>query len=210
MELGHVAAVSRIIDSRTVLLRHANWSPINGRRGQIEKDVRAVDVSPENDWSEVRVWYAPIADLGTTRWPVNGFIYNEKPRKNERLTVLASAETATRRAPLMARTEPRGARLAAVSARTSSRVSYPNRAPRRLRRRGARPGRALPPALRERLRPAPRPRAWREATATRSAGSSPRGCADPRGASGPGCRNQSVRMIAEKSSPPLPAAAKAS
>ncbi|MBF5090600.1 CHAP domain-containing protein [Novosphingobium sp. NBM11] len=107
MELGHVAAVSRIIDSRTVLLRHANWSPINGRRGQIEKDVRAVDVSPENDWSEVRVWYAPIADLGTTRWPVNGFIYNEKPRKNERLTVLASAETATpARAPLMARTEP--------------------------------------------------------------------------------------------------------
>lgn len=107
MELGHVAAVSRIIDSRTVLLRHANWSPINGRRGQIEKDVRAVDVSPENDWSEVRVWYAPIADLGTTRWPVNGFIYNEKPRKNERLTVLASADTVTpARAPLMARTEP--------------------------------------------------------------------------------------------------------
>lgn len=107
MELGHVAAVSRIIDSRTVLLRHANWSPINGRRGQIEKDVRAVDVSPENDWSEVRVWYAPIADLGTTRWPVNGFIYNEKPRKNERLTVLASASAATpARAPLMARAEP--------------------------------------------------------------------------------------------------------
>ncbi|RQW42588.1 CHAP domain-containing protein [Novosphingobium sp. LASN5T] len=111
MELGHVAAVSRIIDSRTVLLRHANWSPINGRRGQIEKDVRAVDVSPENDWSEVRVWYAPIADLGTTRWPVNGFIYNEKPRKNERLTVLASAGAAApARVPLMARAEPaRGA-----------------------------------------------------------------------------------------------------
>lgn len=107
MELGHVAAVSRIIDSRTVLLRHANWSPINGRRGQIEKDVRAVDVSPENDWSEVRVWYAPIADLGTTRWPVNGFIYNEKPRKNERLTVLASAgEASPMRAPLVARSEP--------------------------------------------------------------------------------------------------------
>ena len=107
MELGHVAAVSRIIDSRTVLLRHANWSPINGRRGQIEKDVRAVDVSPENDWSEVRVWYAPIADLGTTRWPVNGFIYNEKPRKNERLTVLASAgEASPVRVPLVARTEP--------------------------------------------------------------------------------------------------------
>lgn len=76
MELGHVAAVSRVVDARTVLLRHANWSPIAGRRGWIEDDVRAVDVSPDNDWSAVRVWYAPLGDLGTTSWPVNGFIYN--------------------------------------------------------------------------------------------------------------------------------------
>jgi surface antigen len=75
MTLGHVAAVSRIIDERTVLLRHANWSPINGRRGQIENDVAAVDVSPDNDWSEVRVWFDPIQNLGTTHWPVQGFIY---------------------------------------------------------------------------------------------------------------------------------------
>ena len=79
MTLGHVAAVSKIVDSRTVLLRHANWSEIDGRRGQIEDDVRAVDVSPNNDWSEVRVWYAPSGALGTTHWPVAGFIYNEKP-----------------------------------------------------------------------------------------------------------------------------------
>jgi surface antigen len=92
MELGHVAAVSRVIDSRTVLLRHANWSPIDGRRGQIEDNVRAVDVSEANDWSQVRVWYAPIGNLGTTAWPVNGFIYPEKPGKRERLTVLASAD----------------------------------------------------------------------------------------------------------------------
>ena len=76
--LGNVAAVSRIIDSRTVLIRHANWSPINGRRGQIEDDVRAIDVSPANDWSEVRVWFAPIHALGTTHWPLNGFIYPDK------------------------------------------------------------------------------------------------------------------------------------
>ncbi|MEP7222168.1 MAG: CHAP domain-containing protein [Novosphingobium sp.] len=79
MELGHVAEVSRLVDSRTVLLRHANWSLINGSRGQIENDVRAVDVSPANDWSEVRVWFDPIQDLGTTHWPVQGFIYPEKP-----------------------------------------------------------------------------------------------------------------------------------
>jgi len=75
MRLGHVAAVSRVIDSRTVLLRHANWSPIDGRRGQIEDNVEAVDVSPDNDWSQVRVWYAPIQGLGSTAWPVAGFIY---------------------------------------------------------------------------------------------------------------------------------------
>lgn len=78
MRLGHVAAVSRVIDSRTVLIRHANWSPINGRRGQIEDDVRAIDVSPDNDWSEVRVWFAPNQALGGTHWPVHGFIYNRK------------------------------------------------------------------------------------------------------------------------------------
>jgi surface antigen len=78
MRLGHVAAVSRVIDSRTVLLRHANWSPIDGHRGQIEDNVEAVDVSPNNDWSEVRVWYAPIHDLGTTAWPVAGFIYPDR------------------------------------------------------------------------------------------------------------------------------------
>ena len=78
MRLGHVAAVSRVIDSRTVLLRHANWSLIGGRRGQIEDDVRAIDVSPANDWSEVRVWFAPIEGLGTTHWPLNGFIYPDK------------------------------------------------------------------------------------------------------------------------------------
>lgn len=78
MLLGHVAAVSRIIDSRTVLLSHSNWSPINGRRGQVEQDVKAIDVSPNNDWSSVRVWYDPMQGLGKTVWPVHGFIYSER------------------------------------------------------------------------------------------------------------------------------------
>lgn len=94
MQLGHVAAISRVIDARTVLLRHSNWSLIDGRRGQPEDDVRAVDVSPGNDWSEVRVWYAPLGGLGTTHWPLEGFIYNRKPLPNERTTVLASAAAA--------------------------------------------------------------------------------------------------------------------
>ena len=82
--LGHVAAVSRIIDDRTILIRHANWSLIDGRRGQIEDNVRAVDVSPGNDWSEVRMWYAPIHALGGSHWPVQGFIYQGRAPETSR------------------------------------------------------------------------------------------------------------------------------
>lgn len=75
MVLGHVAAVSKVIDDRTVLVTHANWSLINGRRGQVERNVEVRDVSDAGDWSRVRVWYAPLGGLGTTEWPVEGFIY---------------------------------------------------------------------------------------------------------------------------------------
>jgi surface antigen len=71
MRLGHVAMVSRIITDREVLLTHANWS----RRGGVEANVRAIDVSPAGDWSEVKVWYAPNGGLGTSSYPVRGFIY---------------------------------------------------------------------------------------------------------------------------------------
>ena len=75
--LGHVAAVSKVVDSRTVLLRHANWSEMNGRRGQKEDNVLAVDVSPANDWSEVRIWHGPSQQLGSRHWPLFGFIYKD-------------------------------------------------------------------------------------------------------------------------------------
>ena len=84
MRLGHVAYVSEVIDSRTVRLTHANWSEINGKRGQIERNVPAIDVSPNNDWSQVRVWYHPIQAPGRTHWPLHGFIYPEaKPRLDQ-------------------------------------------------------------------------------------------------------------------------------
>src|SRR3546814_9450343 len=63
MRLGHVAMVSKIVSDREVLLTHANWS----RPGRVETDVRAVDVSPAGDWSEVKVWYGPIGDRKSTR-----------------------------------------------------------------------------------------------------------------------------------------------
>lgn len=75
MPYGHVAVVKKIVGEREILIDHANWSPIHGRRGQIERDARVVDVSDAGDWSAVRVWYAPIGDLGRRVNPVQGFIY---------------------------------------------------------------------------------------------------------------------------------------
>lgn len=115
MTLGHVAAVSRVIDSRTILLRHSNWSPINGRRGQIEDNVKAIDVSPGNDWSEVRVWYHPIQGLGKTPWPVHGFIYNGKGRVAEPVKRSLAPTRVARAAPV----QPAVRAETAVRAKTS-------------------------------------------------------------------------------------------
>ena len=72
MRAGHVAMVHRIVDARHVLLDHANWS----RPGMIEHSAMAEDVSPRGDWSQVRVWFAPIGALGTRVAPTYGFIYS--------------------------------------------------------------------------------------------------------------------------------------
>lgn len=75
MVLGHVAVVSRVLDERRVLIRHANWST----PGAIEEDVLAIDVSDAGDWSEVRVWHSPTGQMGARTNPTFGFIYPDKP-----------------------------------------------------------------------------------------------------------------------------------
>jgi hypothetical protein len=57
------------------MVTHANWSRQNGERGHAEQDVTLTDVSPDNDWSEVRVWYRDMDGLGSTTYPLYGFIY---------------------------------------------------------------------------------------------------------------------------------------
>lgn len=70
MRVGHVAMVSRVVSDREVLLTHANWS----RRGGVERDVRAIDVSDAGDWSRVKVWFQ--GSMGMTAHPARGFIYS--------------------------------------------------------------------------------------------------------------------------------------
>jgi CHAP domain len=74
MPMGHVAMVSKVISDREILLTHANWS----HPGGIERNVRAIDVSANGDWSRVKIWFAPIGDLGTTAYPAYGFIMPNK------------------------------------------------------------------------------------------------------------------------------------
>ncbi|WP_341923533.1 CHAP domain-containing protein [Peiella sedimenti] len=76
MTRGHVAVVSQVMTERVVQVTHANWG---GSRGRIERDVTMVDVSPEGDWSQVKVWHNPTGDLGTTVYPTYGFIYGGQP-----------------------------------------------------------------------------------------------------------------------------------
>jgi len=75
LPLGHVGVVSRIVEQRVLMITHANWSRLNGERGHAEQDVTLFDVSPDNDWSAVRVWFRDSDGLGGTTYPVHGFIY---------------------------------------------------------------------------------------------------------------------------------------
>jgi len=78
MRLGHVAVVSRVIDSRQVEIDHANWwGP--GARGGVSRGIPVVDVSANNDWSEVRVGLGRSGEFGSV-YPTYGFIYDRPDR----------------------------------------------------------------------------------------------------------------------------------
>ena len=83
LPLGHVAVVSRVVEKRVVLLTHANWSRLHGERGHAEQDVTLFDVSRDNDWSSVKVWFRDSDGLGGSVYPVSGFIYGEGHQASE-------------------------------------------------------------------------------------------------------------------------------
>lgn len=69
MRAGHVAIVRGVVSDRELRIEHANWTVPGG----VERDARAIDVSPNGDWSEVRVTYGHA--MGTRINPTFGFIY---------------------------------------------------------------------------------------------------------------------------------------
>lgn len=77
---GHVGVVSHVVSSREILMTQANWV-----RHRVIADMPVIDVSPENDWSLVRVWWPPSATMGVTRYPAHGFILPERPLSRDHL-----------------------------------------------------------------------------------------------------------------------------
>jgi hypothetical protein len=68
---GHVAVVTRIESERLIRVDHANW--LNG--GEITVNVPVIDVSPNNDWSQVRVWHVTGGHWGGRIYEAEGFIH---------------------------------------------------------------------------------------------------------------------------------------
>jgi surface antigen len=68
---GHVAVVTHIDSSRLIRVDHANWL----NNGEISVGVPVLDVSANNDWSEIRVWHIPGGHWGGRIYQADGFIH---------------------------------------------------------------------------------------------------------------------------------------
>jgi hypothetical protein len=67
---GHVAVVTRVISDREILVDHANWHG----RGEVAVAVPVRDVSEDNNWSQVNVWWLDTNRWGSKNYTVEGFI----------------------------------------------------------------------------------------------------------------------------------------
>lgn len=92
MPLGHVAVVRSVEDSRTIYIDQSHWAS-NG----ISRHIRVVDVSPDNDWSAVRVALDSRGDRLGAIYPTYGFIY----ARSEGAAVARTAPSGTESARTM-------------------------------------------------------------------------------------------------------------
>ena len=74
MRLGHVAVVSAVVSGREIEIEHANWWGPGASKGGISRNISVVDVSPNNDWTAVRVGLGLTRENGSI-YPTYGFIY---------------------------------------------------------------------------------------------------------------------------------------
>jgi surface antigen len=67
---GHLAFVQRVVSNREIIVDHANWHG----RGEVAVNVPVIDVSPNNDWSQVKVFWLETRQMGARTYPVQGFV----------------------------------------------------------------------------------------------------------------------------------------
>jgi hypothetical protein len=79
MRLGHVAVVTRVINSREVEIDHANWWGPGAGKGGVSRGILVADVSENNDWTAVRVGLGHSRTLGSV-YATYGFIYDRPDR----------------------------------------------------------------------------------------------------------------------------------
>jgi len=77
---GHVGVVSHVISEREILVTQANWV-----RNRVFSDMPVIDVSPDNDWRSVRVWWPPAQQMGAASYPAYGFILPDDAVSREQL-----------------------------------------------------------------------------------------------------------------------------
>jgi len=91
MRRGHVAVVRRVINKREIRIDHANWGTgLGSGRGDVSLDVAVLDVSANNDWSQVRVWHHGSGTFGNRVNPSFGFIYSKERSRHNRLDDVAA------------------------------------------------------------------------------------------------------------------------
>jgi surface antigen len=89
MYLGHVAVVSEAVNARKILITQAHWPTPGMRHSDISHAVSVVDVSSDNDWTQVRVEIGHSGRYGSV-YQTNGFIYGRQSAH----TLMAEVSTA--------------------------------------------------------------------------------------------------------------------
>jgi hypothetical protein len=74
LKLGHVGIVKKVIGPREILITHANWGNDDPTRRIVHDSTAVVDVSPDNDWTQLRFFNAPAHAFGKV-YAAYGFIY---------------------------------------------------------------------------------------------------------------------------------------
>lgn len=84
LPMGHVAVVASVSeDPRKIMVDHANWGDNGSTRGKVHHRQPVIDVSKNNDWSEVR-FMNTVGTFGRV-YPAHGFIYTENAKRAPKL-----------------------------------------------------------------------------------------------------------------------------